>query len=91
MNDNIKLTISEFIDYCRNEKMFSEHTVSAYKHDLDLMYFNFKEKGIKNLDEVDYDLLNVFLAEQLENKNSIPLGLSEAFDAHIETITIGAS
>lgn len=71
MNDNIKLTISEFIDYCRNEKMFSEHTVSAYKHDLNLMYFNFKERGIKNLNEVNYDLLNIFLAEQLENKNSI--------------------
>ena len=71
MNDNIKLTISEFIDYCRNEKMFSKHTISAYKHDLDLMYFNFNERGIKNLNEVDYDLLNIFLAEQLENKNSI--------------------
>ena len=71
MNDNIKLTISEFIDYCRNEKMFSEHTVSAYKHDLNLMYFNFKERGIKNLNEVNYDLLNIFLAEQLENKKSI--------------------
>ena len=71
MNDNIKLTIIEFIDYCRNEKMFSKHTISAYKHDLDLMYFNFNERGIKNLNEVDYDLLNIFLAEQLENKNSI--------------------
>ena len=71
MNDNIKLTISEFIDYCRNEKMFSKHTISAYKHDLDLMYFNFNERGIKNLNEVDYDLLNIFLAEQLENKKSI--------------------
>ena len=71
MNDNIKLTISEFIDYCRNEKMFSKHTISAYKHDLDLMYFNFNERGIKNLKEVDYDLLNIFLAEQLENKKSI--------------------
>ncbi len=71
MKDNIQLTIFEFLDYCRNEKMFSEHTISAYRHDLDLMYFNFNERGIKNLNEVNYDTLTIFLAEQLENNNSI--------------------
>jgi site-specific recombinase XerD len=71
MKDNIQLIISDFLDYCRNEKKFSEHTISAYRLDLDLMYLNFNERGIKNLSEVDYDLLTIFLAEQLENNNSI--------------------
>tara|TARA_B110000438_G_scaffold288397_1_gene321795 strand:- start:280 stop:1179 length:900 start_codon:yes stop_codon:yes gene_type:complete len=71
MKDSIQQTISEFIAYCHSERRFSNHTIKAYKYDLNLLHDNLIENKIKDLKNIDYSFLSIFLAEQLESQLSI--------------------
>ena len=71
MKDNIQRRIIEFLTYCNNERMYSKHTINAYKYDLELLYNFFINNKILDIRKVNYDLLSIFLGEELENKKSI--------------------
>ena len=71
MKDNIQQTIFEFLDYIKSEKMYSKHTIGAYKYDLELLNFYLKKNKIFQLKEIDYNILSNFLGKELENNKSI--------------------
>jgi integrase/recombinase XerC len=59
--------INDFIDYIKNEKNYSFHTVANYEKDLDTFIFFLKREEIKKVKDIDYKVIRLYLQE-LYNK-----------------------
>lgn len=71
MKDNIQQGIFEFLNYCESEKMYSRHTIEAYKYDLELLNCFLQKKKVLEINIIDYNLLTLFLGKELEDKKSV--------------------
>ena len=64
MND-IKLIMDEFYDYLKKERVFSSHTIDAYRNDLDRFILSFP-KTLSDLNQIDKDMIYNFLSEEFD-------------------------
>ena len=61
--------IAEFLDYLKNERLYSEKTIDSYRRDIEKFYNFLIEEGVE-LEEVDSIVIRNFLTEELNNKVS---------------------
>lgn len=60
--------ISEFVDFLRYEKRFSDHTVKAYESDLrQLAAFLLQEEDIRQLEEIHAPIIRSWLVQLMES------------------------
>ena len=57
--------IDKFLEYLKNEKGYSEHTIKSYYEDIRFFYEFLKEKDIKN---VDYPEIRIYLSHLYDKK-----------------------
>ncbi|AKS38037.1 recombinase XerC [Anoxybacillus gonensis] len=68
--ENVNFTLNLFIEYLQIEKNYSEYTIACYKHDIGEFFEFMEREQVKQLQEVSYSDVRLFLTELHKRQQS---------------------
>lgn len=66
----MKVVLNKFVIYLKDEKNYSDYTITNYSIDIEEFYVFLKKENITRLQDVDYKVLRKYLNYMTENKYS---------------------